>query len=76
MVTIISTIIVCITILLCVNIIAKVCKDILIPTQQPMITEEDLDKAYKENPNIPDFQKVIEFINTEFSGVNAEDYNE
>jgi len=76
MVTIISTIIVCTTVLLCVNIIAKILRDVLLPTQQPGITEKDLEEAYKNNSNAANFQDVVDFINKEFMGVDSEDNDE
>ena len=76
MVAIVCTIIVCITVLLCVNIIAKISRDILMPAQQEGITQEDLEKAYKENKSAPNFQDVVDYINKEFMGIETEDNDE
>jgi hypothetical protein len=45
------------------------------PAQQPNITEEELNKAYRdaEADKVPDFQDVIDFINKEFTGVEDSD---
>lgn len=74
MITIICTVIICVTVLLCVKQICKTWKP-AITTQQPMISQEDLDKAYKEaeKDKSADFQDVIEFINKEFMGIAEED---
>lgn len=83
MVAIICTSIICLTItiesmivLMCVN---KLAGSYFVQkyAQQPSISQEDLEKAYKEaaTENIPDFQDVIAFINKEFTGV-AEDEDE
>ena len=74
MTAIICTIIICATVLLCVNKLATVFKPV-IPAQQS-ITDEELAKAYKEAEadKVPDFQEVINFINKEFTGVTEEDY--
>lgn len=76
MVAIVCTIIICVTVLLCVD---KICKlAIQKPdTQQPVITNEDLEMAYKEaeTDKMPDFQDVLEAINKEIAGI-AEDDNE
>lgn len=74
MTAIICTGIICITVMLCVLHISRIYVA-LHTAQQPTITEEDLEKAYKDNPDVPDFQKVIQFINEEFSGVDMEDNN-
>ena len=73
MTAIICTTIICATVLLCVFRISRLWLISHTPTQQPTITEEDLEKAYRDNPDVPDFQKVIQFINEEFSGVDMEE---
>ena len=73
MIAIICTTITCVTFLLCVFRISGLWLMSHTPTQQPTITEEDLEKAYRDNPDVPDFQKVIQFINEEFSGVDMEE---
>lgn len=73
MTAIICTTIICATVLLCVYMLSKMLLISHTPTQQPTITEEELEKAYKDNSDVPDFQKVIQFINEEFSGVDTEE---
>lgn len=73
MTAIICTIIICATVLLCINRISKLWLISHTPAQQDTITEEDLEKAYEENSDVPDFQKVIQYINEEFSGVDMEE---
>jgi cell division ATPase FtsA len=75
MVEIICTAIICATVLLLANRLCKYYTTIANPTQQPTITQADLDKAYQEaaSENVPDFQEVINFINKEFTGVTEED---
>lgn len=76
MTAIICTVIICVTVLLCVDKICKLATQKPV-TQQPTITEEDLEKAYKEaeTDKVPDFQDVLEAINKEIAGI-AEDDNE
>ena len=76
MTSIICTTIICITVLLCIVKICETFKPVE-PAQQLGITEEDLEKAYKEAEadKIPDFQDVLEAINKEIAGL-AEDDNE
>ena len=76
MVAIICTIIICLTVLLCVFKVCDAFKQQELPednTQQ--LTEADLEKAYKEaeKDKAPDFQDVIEFINKEFTGITEDD---
>ena len=75
MTAIICTTLICGTVLLCINRLIKFYTTQRV-TQQPSITQEDLDKAYKEaeTENIPDFQEVINAINKEFTGVMEDDY--
>jgi hypothetical protein len=75
MTAIICTAMICGTVLLCINKLAKVYTTQRV-TQQPSITQEDLDKAYKEaeTEKIPDFQEVINVINKEFTGIMEDDY--
>ena len=73
MTAIICTTIICATMLLCVKWTFTFLSRFDNVAQQNVITEEDLEKAYKDNPDIPDFQKVIQFINEEFSGVDMEE---
>ena len=73
MTAIICTTIICVTMLLCVKWTFTFLSRFDNVAQQNVITEEDLEKAYKDNPDIPDFQKVIQFINEEFSGVDMEE---
>lgn len=70
MIAIICTVIICVTVLLCVFWICDAFKQHPVTAQQPTITDEDLDKAYKdaEADKTPDFQDVIDFINKEFTG--------
>ena len=75
MTAIICTAMICATVLVLANKLAKLLTISNNDTQHTVITEEDLEKAYKDNPDIPDFQKVIQYINEEFSGVNTEDNN-
>lgn len=75
MTAIICTTIICVTVLLCVFWVSRLLLISHTPVQQPTITEEDLEKAYRDNPDVPDFQKVIQFINEEFSGVDMEESN-
>lgn len=74
MVAITCTIIICTTVLLCTIRICALFTEPE-PVAQQGITEEDLDKAYKEadKDKIPDFQDVIAFINKEFTGVEGDD---
>lgn len=76
MISIICTFIVCVTVLACVFLLTQTLIRIHTPEQQPTITEDELDKAYKDNEKIPDFQEVISFINKEFSGIETEADNE
>lgn len=73
MVAIICTIIICATVFVCVFRICDIFRAPAVVAQQS-ITEEDLDKAYKEaeQDKVPDFQDVIEFINKEFTGVEGD----
>ena len=77
MVAIICTIIICLTVLLCVFKVCDAFKQQEIPevSVQQFVTEEDLEKAYKEaeKDKAPDFQDVIEFINKEFTGITEDD---
>ena len=73
MTAIICTTIICATMLLCVKWTFTFLSRSDSVAQQNVITEEDLEKAYRDNPDIPDFQKVIQFINEEFSGVDMEE---
>lgn len=75
MTAIICTTIICATVLLCMFRVSRLLLISHTPAQQPTITEEDLEKAYRDNPDIPDFQKVIQYINEEFSGVDTEESN-
>lgn len=76
MIAIICTAMVCVTVLILANHLAKLWVMSNTPdTQNTVITEEDLEKAYAENSDVPDFQKVIQFINEEFSGVDMEENN-
>ena len=73
MVAIVCTVMVCISLLLCVTWVLTFmgrCDNV---AQQPMITEEELERAYKDNADVPDFQNIIKYINEEFSGVVTED---
>lgn len=74
MTAIICTTIICGTVLLCTQILARSFKPET-PAQQPTISQEDLEKAYKEaeKDKAPDFQDVIEFINKEFTGIMEDD---
>lgn len=74
MTAIICTTIICITALLCTMQICKTWKPAAI-TQQQSLSQEDLEKAYKEaeRDKVPDFQDVIEFINKEFMGIMEDD---
>ena len=73
MVSIICTTIISATVVLCIFKICETWKPVS-PTQQPIITEEELNKAYQEadKESIPDFQEVISFINREFTGVTED----
>lgn len=75
MTAIICTTIICVTVLLCMFQFSRLWTISHTPVQQTAITEEDLEKAYRDNPDIPDFQKVIQYINEEFSGVDMEENN-
>lgn len=76
MTAIICTAMICITVLILVNRLEKMwIISHTSDTQNTVITEEDLEKAYAENSDVPDFQKVIQFINEEFSGVDMEENN-
>ncbi len=74
MTALICTTIICITVLLCTQMLVRSFKPIT-NVQQPTISQEDLDKAYKEaeRDKPADFQDVIEFINKEFMGIMEED---
>ena len=74
MTAIICTTIICVTVLLCVNKLVTVFNPAK-HVQQPTISQEDLEKAYKEaeKDKSADFQDVIEFINKEFMGIMEED---
>lgn len=75
MIAITCTTIICVTVLLCVEKLAKVYVG-LHPAQQlstPSITEEELKKAYEDPEHVPDFQDVIETINKEFVRILEED---
>ena len=74
MTAIICTTIICATALLCTMQICKTWKPIA-DVQHPTISQEDLEKAYKEaeKDKSADFQDVIEFINKEFMGIMEED---
>ena len=73
MTAIICTAMICGTVLLCINKLAKVYTTHQV-TQQTVLTQEDLEKAYKEAEaeKIPDFQEVINFINKEFTGITED----
>lgn len=73
MVSIICTIIVCATVLVLANRLAKTWINLNKPSQQPVLTEEELKQALKEADDAPNFQDVIEFINKEFTGVEDSD---
>ena len=75
MTAIICTTIICFTVMLCMFQLSKLWTMSHTTAQQPTITEEDLERAYRDNPDIPDFQKVIQYINEEFSGVDMEESN-
>lgn len=70
MTAIICTTIICVTVLLCTKILARSFKPET-PAQQPTVSQEELDAAYKEaeKDKPADFQDVIEFINKEFTGI-------
>lgn len=76
MVAIICTIIICSTVLLCVFKVCDAFKSQSIPelSAQQYVTEEDLEKAYKEaeKDRVPDFQDVINYINKEFTGITED----
>ncbi len=74
MTAIICTTIICGTVLLCIQILVRSFKPET-PAQQPTISQEDLEEAYKEaeKDKTPDFQDVIEFINKEFTGITEDD---
>ena len=69
------TLIICLTVILCVEKLAKVYVDTHSAQQPsiPSITEEDLKKAYDDPEQAPDFQDVIETINKEFIRILEED---
>lgn len=74
MTAIICTTIICGTVLLCTKMLVRSFKP-EVSAQQPTISQEDLEKAYKEaeKDKPADFQDVIEFINKEFMGIMEED---
>lgn len=74
MTAIICTTIICVTVLLCTKILVRSLKPET-HVQQPTISQEELDKAYKEaeKDKPADFQDVIEFINKEFTGIMEDD---
>ena len=78
MVAIVCTTLICATVLACTVIVSKTyARTYEAPVEpQPMITEEDLEKAEAAQDRVPNFQEVIEFINREFSGVDTEGENE
>lgn len=73
MVTVICTVIVCITVLVAVQSVLNSFERIKRPPVQPQISEEDLQKALHDTPDVPNFQDVINYINTEFTGVEESD---
>lgn len=73
MVTVICTVIVCITALIAVQSVLNSFERIKRPPVQPQISEEDLRKALQDTPDVPNFQDVINYINTEFTGVEETD---
>lgn len=73
MTAIICTTIICATVLIVCHTVVRIILKLHSTPEQAVITEEDLEKAYRDNDNVPDFQKVIQFINEEFSGVDMEE---
>lgn len=75
MVTIITTLIICATVVLCTFKICRTWKPV-IPVQQQYQTAEEIAKQLDEadKDKVPNFQDVIDAINKEFLGV--EDENE
>jgi len=75
MIPIVCTLIVCATVSLLFSMALKVYIKMNTPAQHPSITEEELNKAYRdaEADKVPDFQDVINFINKEFTGVEDSD---
>lgn len=75
MTAIICTLIICITVLLCTKILVRSLKPETPAQQTSSITEEDLEKAYKEaeQEKTPDFQDVIDTVNKEFIRILEED---
>lgn len=73
MVTVICTVIVCITVLVAVQSVLNSFERIKRPPVQPQLSEEDLRKALQDTPDSPNFQDVINYINTEFTGVEESD---
>ena len=72
---------ICVTVIVCVWIISNAHWKITLnshvhtETPQPNITEEQLKAAYDEleKDPVPDFADVINYINTEFGGLDADE---
>lgn len=77
MVSVICTAMVCATVLVTVRLVLNSFeKSKQQPAQQPMISEEELNKALRDTSDIPNFQDVINYINKEFTGVEDENEEE
>lgn len=72
---------ICVTVIICVWIISNAHWQITFNSHvhteapQPNITEEQLKAAYDEldKDPVPDFADVINYINTEFGGLDADE---
>lgn len=72
---------ICVTVIICVWILSNAHWQITLnshahtETPQPSITEEQLKAAYDEldKDPVPDFADVINYINTEFGGLDADE---
>lgn len=75
MIAITCTLIICGTVMLCTKMVCEFWKPLPPLPQLSSITQEELDKAYKdfENEKIPDFQDVLEAINKEIAGLTEDE---